>query len=292
MLILLPASESKTEIRRGNPLDLDGLSFPPLAPTRAAVLDALIEVSAEPDATDRVCVPATMRDVVRRNITLCEAPTARAEAVYSGVLYDALALKDLEAAARRRARAWIVIISALWGAVRPGDRIPSYRLNMCGRLPGLAHLPQVWRQPLADVLGAPARRRRRRLPAGRVRHRLAADRGVGRANRDREGAPQPGEQARSRGSQRQAHPRAARPPDRHRRRRPGFARRAGRRRCRSTSRWSWFSRTARDGCGGWTSSNPSPDSAAVAGTRVPAATPSGAGEHATLGASSSSTATT
>jgi cytoplasmic iron level regulating protein YaaA (DUF328/UPF0246 family) len=51
-----------------------------------------------------------------------------------------------------------VVISALWGAVRLGDRIPAYRLNMCGRLPGLAHLTDVWRGPLADVLPDAARR--------------------------------------------------------------------------------------------------------------------------------------
>jgi cytoplasmic iron level regulating protein YaaA (DUF328/UPF0246 family) len=158
VLILLPASESKHEVSRGKRLDLDRLSFPPLAPTRAAVLDALIEVSAEPDATDRVCVPASMRDVVRRNLVLRDAPTAAVESVYSGVLYDALGLDELDVAARRRARSWIVIISALWGAVRPGDRIPPYRLNMCGRLPGLAHLPQVWREPLGDVLPSAADR--------------------------------------------------------------------------------------------------------------------------------------
>ena len=157
MLILLPASESKAEVRRGKPLDLGSLSFPPLAPTRAAVLAALIEVSTGPDATDRVCVPASMLDIVRRNVTLRDAPTAPVEAVYSGVLYDALGLDELDPAARRRARAWIVVISALWGAVRPGDRIPPYRLNMCGRLPGLAHLPQVWREPLTDVLPGAAR---------------------------------------------------------------------------------------------------------------------------------------
>ena len=157
MLILLPASESKTEVRRGKPLDLGGLSFPPLVPTRAAVLDALIEVSARPDATDRVCVPASLGDVVRRNVTLRDAPTAPVEAIYAGVLYDALGLDDLDPAARRRVRAWVVIVSALWGAVRPGDRIPPYRLNMCGRLPGLAHLPQVWREPLSDVLPGAAR---------------------------------------------------------------------------------------------------------------------------------------
>ena len=76
MLILLPPSETKTPVRRGKPLDPDGLSFPPLAPTRAAVLDALIDVSAEPDATARLGVPASLTDVVRRNVALREAPTA------------------------------------------------------------------------------------------------------------------------------------------------------------------------------------------------------------------------
>jgi cytoplasmic iron level regulating protein YaaA (DUF328/UPF0246 family) len=158
VLILLPASDSKATVRRGKPLDPAGLSFPPLAPTRAAVLEALLEVSAAPDATDRLCVPPSMREVVRRNVVLRGTPTAAAEKVYAGVLYDALGLADLDPAARRRARAWIVIVSALWGAVRPTDRIPFYRLDMCGRLPGLAHLTDVWREPLSEVLPAAARR--------------------------------------------------------------------------------------------------------------------------------------
>jgi cytoplasmic iron level regulating protein YaaA (DUF328/UPF0246 family) len=45
-----------------------------------------------------------------------------------------------------------VIVSALWGAVRCTDRIATYRLDMCGRLPDLGHLPDVWRAPLAGVL--------------------------------------------------------------------------------------------------------------------------------------------
>ena len=52
----------------------------------------------------------------------------------------------------------IVVVSALWGAVRLGDRIPAYRLDMCGRLPGLAHLTDVWKGPLGEVLPAAARR--------------------------------------------------------------------------------------------------------------------------------------
>jgi cytoplasmic iron level regulating protein YaaA (DUF328/UPF0246 family) len=158
VLVVLPPSDTQTPVGRGKPLDTAGLSFPSLAPVRAAVLDALVEVSAGPDATKRLCVPATMGDVVRRNVALRSAPTAAAEAVYSGVLYDALGLADLDPASRRRARAWIVVISALWGALRLGDRIPPYRLDMCGRLPGLAHLTDVWRGPLGDVLSAAARR--------------------------------------------------------------------------------------------------------------------------------------
>lgn len=158
MLILLPASDAKAPVERGAPFDWAGLSFPALAPTRAAVIEALIEVSASPDATQRLGVSERMTDVVRRNVTLVDAPAAAAEEVYDGVLYGALGLADLEPAAKHRARAWIVIISALWGAIRPGDRIPSYRLDMCGRLPGLAHLTDVWRRPLDDVLPAAARR--------------------------------------------------------------------------------------------------------------------------------------
>jgi len=54
LLILLPASQAKTPVSRGKPLDLTDLSFPPLMSTRAAVLEALIAVSAEPDATHRL----------------------------------------------------------------------------------------------------------------------------------------------------------------------------------------------------------------------------------------------
>jgi cytoplasmic iron level regulating protein YaaA (DUF328/UPF0246 family) len=158
VLILLPASEAKASAAGGRPLDSAGLSFPSLAPTRAAVLDALIAVSAAPDATRRLGVGPTLGELVRANVHLHEAPAAPAGAVYAGVLYDAIGLAALDAASRRRARAWIVIISALWGAVRPGDRIPPYRLNMCGRLPGFAHLPQVWQEPLADALPAAAGR--------------------------------------------------------------------------------------------------------------------------------------
>ena len=190
MLILLPPSETKAPVRRGKPLDPSGLSFPTLAPTRAAVLDALIEVSAKPDATKRLGVSAGLSDVVRRNVALRDAPTAAAESVYAGVLYDALGLADLDTASRRRARAWIVVISALWGAVRLGDRIPPYRLNMCGRLPGVdaPHRCLAGTARRRAARGGPSGRRGR-LPVRRVRHCMAARRVARRADRCRQGVP-------------------------------------------------------------------------------------------------------
>jgi cytoplasmic iron level regulating protein YaaA (DUF328/UPF0246 family) len=158
VLVLLPASDAKRPVADGPPLDPAGLSFPELAPTRAAVLTALLEVSGGPDAPRRLSESPGAAAVIRRNLELRDAPTTPAGRLYSGVLYDALGLDDLDAGARRRARRWIVMVSALWGAVRPEDRVPSYRLNMCGRLPGLGHLPDVWRPALGEVLPAAAGR--------------------------------------------------------------------------------------------------------------------------------------
>ena len=99
---------------------------------------------------------ASLEALVRANTGLRDAPAAPADAVYDGALYRAIGLDGLDGPSRARARAWIVVVSALWGAVRLGDRIAPYRLNLCGRLPNLGHLPQVWQTPLAAVLPAAA----------------------------------------------------------------------------------------------------------------------------------------
>jgi cytoplasmic iron level regulating protein YaaA (DUF328/UPF0246 family) len=119
MLVLLPPSEGKTAPRRGKALDLDGLSFPGLTDTRRSVLAALVAASAEPDALCVLDVPPTLGGEVARNRFLPTAHTAPAAAVYSGVLYAALDLAGLDTAARRRANRWLVVTSALFGAVRP-----------------------------------------------------------------------------------------------------------------------------------------------------------------------------
>jgi len=150
VLILLPPSEGKTPARRGRPLDHAALSFPALEPARREVLLALVDLcrgDAE-HARTTLGLPAGLADLVARNADLPTAPTALADRVYSGVLYDALALPDLPAGARRRATSRVAVVSALFGLVRPGDRIPAYRLSGDASLPGLGPVAGVWRAHL------------------------------------------------------------------------------------------------------------------------------------------------
>ena len=159
MLILLPPSEGKHAPARGKPLDLDTLTFPELRGARAAVLDELVRrCRDEPDTMLHVLGLSTgQAGQVQRDAGLRHAPTARADRVYTGVLYDALGLTDLEAAARRRATRWLLVTSALFGVVGPADRIPAYRLSGGVRLPDLGSLAQHWSRhlhaPLADAAG-------------------------------------------------------------------------------------------------------------------------------------------
>ena len=158
MLILLPPSESKANRRRGRPADPSTWSFPELGPARARVASTLAEVSRSPDAPALLGVSAGLLDEVARNLVLESAPATPAAEVYTGVLYDALGLATLDTAARRRANRWLVVVSALHGAVRPGDRITAYRLSMGATLPGLGPLASLWRPELARVLPAVAGR--------------------------------------------------------------------------------------------------------------------------------------
>jgi cytoplasmic iron level regulating protein YaaA (DUF328/UPF0246 family) len=154
VLILLPPSEGKSAPARGKPLALAGLSFPSLTEAREQALAALIELSGgEPDRATRILgLGPTQADDVRRNTELLDGPTARADSIYTGVLYDALDLASLAPAARRRASRSLAITSSLFGLVRPGDRIPSYRLAGGVNLPGLGVVSAHWRAVLDPVV--------------------------------------------------------------------------------------------------------------------------------------------
>jgi uncharacterized protein len=158
VLILLPPSESKTGRAHGKPADPELFSFPELASTRATVAAALARVSAHPDAPELLGVSANLRADIAHNIRLDSAPAVPVADLYTGVLYAALDLPSMDSATRRRANRWLVVISALYGALRPADKIPPYRLSMGVDLAELGPLKYAWRAPLAAVLPTAAGR--------------------------------------------------------------------------------------------------------------------------------------
>lgn len=124
MLVLLPPSEGKTAPESGEPVNLGSLAFADaLGERRERLLDAL-------------------------DPKLRKAPAAPASEVYSGVLFKRLELPQLPARARRQ----VLIASALWGVVRPDDRIPYYKLPPKEKLDGTGPLAKFWRPVLSEAL--------------------------------------------------------------------------------------------------------------------------------------------
>jgi uncharacterized protein len=151
VLILLPPSEGKTQPRRGKPVDL---ATGPVAVPRREVRDALVDLCRGPevDALRVLGLSPGQADDVRLNARLGDLPSAPAEKVYSGVLFEALGLTALDASAHRRALARVAIISSLYGVVRPGERITAYRLGGGVNLPGLGGVAAYWRRHLDPVM--------------------------------------------------------------------------------------------------------------------------------------------
>jgi len=124
MIVLLPPSEGKTAPAAGEPVNLGSLAFAAqLGEKREQLLDAL-----DPQ--------------------LRKAPAAPAAEVYTGVLFKRLELPQLPAKARRR----VLIASALWGVVRPDDRIPYYKVPPKEKPKGIGPLAKFWRPALAEAL--------------------------------------------------------------------------------------------------------------------------------------------
>jgi uncharacterized protein len=151
MLVLLPPSEGKAAPGEGAPLDLGSLAFADqLGDRREAVLDALEGLPGLPRerAVEMLAVSAGQAGEVDVDARLRDAPAAPAAEVYTGVLYDRLGLPDLPAAARGR----VLIASALWGVMRPEDRIPYYRFPAKARLEEIGAPASWWRPALAEAM--------------------------------------------------------------------------------------------------------------------------------------------
>lgn len=153
MLILLPPSETKRPGGAGRAFDLSRLALPSLTPQRTALVDALVALSADEDASARVLkLGPKQRGEVAVNAALRDAPTMPAVDRYTGVLFDALDAASLPAAARRWLGAHVLIHSAPFGPVRALDPIPAYRLGAGTSLPGVPPLRRLWAEAASAAI--------------------------------------------------------------------------------------------------------------------------------------------
>jgi cytoplasmic iron level regulating protein YaaA (DUF328/UPF0246 family) len=114
MLILLPPSEKKKTATSPEKLNLDSLVF-----------------AAELSAT---------RTQTTANYDYSQ--TSPAIEIYDGVLYQGLGWHSLSASQRKRANSRVLIVSALFGLVRPLDQIFQYKVKIDSKL---------WRDAIVDV---------------------------------------------------------------------------------------------------------------------------------------------
>lgn len=157
MKILLPPSETKRPGGIGAPLDLSALALPSLHAQRSAVVEALVDLAADEDASRRVLKlsPRQVGDI-EHNRALRSAATMPAIDRYTGVLFDALDAASLSPASRRWLGAHVWIHSAPLGPVGALDPIPAYRLAAGTSLPGVAALRRHWAEATAAAIAEEA----------------------------------------------------------------------------------------------------------------------------------------
>ena len=155
-LILLPPSEGKAAGGDGPPLDLGSISFSELTPTRERVAKILSQVSQRPRTSHKLLgvKGVALEKAMAENASIAESATLPAIERYTGVMYDSIDYRSLDADAKECFGQTTIIMSGLFGMVRPYDMIPAYKLKMGGRLPRGKTCSAIWKPVITKSLAA------------------------------------------------------------------------------------------------------------------------------------------
>ena len=129
--------------------------FNELNPERRRLIDAL--QSAIQNGEDLEALFGVkgehLEEAIQANSEIYQAPLMSTLDRYSeGVMFKSMDFAGLPTGAQRRLLENGVILSGLFGLLRPDDLIPNYRLRMDATLPGIGKLAKYWRPILSPVL--------------------------------------------------------------------------------------------------------------------------------------------
>ncbi len=160
--ILLPPAEGKQP--GGNPFAPDMFDyrssdtfnyFNELNPERRKLIDALqqtIESAHDLEALFGV-KGETLEEALKINAEIYHAPLMSALDRYSpGVMFKSMDFAGLPTGAQRRLLENGIILSGLFGLLRPDDLIPNYRLRMDAVLEGVGKVSRFWKPRISPVL--------------------------------------------------------------------------------------------------------------------------------------------
>ncbi|MGO4678945.1 YaaA family protein [Microbacterium sp. 2MCAF23] len=158
MKILLPPSETKRPGGTPGAPEPSAWALPGLLPQRRQVIDALMALAVDAEATRRVLKLSDkqLAEALHDNARLRTAEVMPAVDRYTGVLYDALDAATLDGYARRWLGAHVLVHSAPFGPVGALDAIPSYRLGAGASVPALPPLRRLWADAVSAELTAAA----------------------------------------------------------------------------------------------------------------------------------------
>ncbi|MEM1055461.1 MAG: peroxide stress protein YaaA [Bacteroidota bacterium] len=162
--ILLPSSEGKQT--GGNPLAPDMFDyrssntfnyFHDLNPERRALIDALqsqVRDGGEQELSKLFGVKGeTLQAAVDATGEIYRSPLMAAIDRYNpGVMYAAMQFPELPTGAQRRLLENGVILSGLFGLLRPDDLIPNYRLKIDASVDGVGRASTYWKPVISPVL--------------------------------------------------------------------------------------------------------------------------------------------
>ncbi len=160
-LLLIPPSESKKTPPNGNAnypdirRDKKRNSFPELDVARDVLISQLIAAIDRGTGLDRLfeMTGETLGEAIAWNRLLPNAPTAAARDLYSGVMYEAIDFGTLKMAEKKLFDKNALIISGLFGLLRPSDWIPAYKLKIGANLGGaVGKVAHFWRRPVSELL--------------------------------------------------------------------------------------------------------------------------------------------